>query len=210
MRVQLPKRLVGEFGFTLVELMVALVIGSLVMATIIGVFSRSNRLYTKQNVAAGLQQEVRSALEIMARQIRLAGYDPKRTKNFGFKHATATRLHFTADLDENGLLDPTPSYPNCENQTFRFSNANNSLQMICGEGTGSQNVQTLLGNSDVRVTAVDFDYRNNLNQSTTFIPDIRGVVVTIVAQAPAGRDGMITRKYSTWIDFRNAAPNAAL
>jgi len=200
----------SQNGFSLIEVIIALAVGGLVLATIIGVFTRSNRLYTKQNVSAMLQQDVRASMEIMAREIRLAGYDPKRTKNFGFKHATATRLHFTADLNEDGVLDPTPSYPNCENQTFRFSSNNKSLQMICGEGTGSQVVQTLLGNSDVLVSSVDFNYRDKLNQPTTFIPDIRGVVITIVAQAPAGRDGMLTRRYSTWIDFRNAAPNAAL
>ena len=199
-----------EKGFTLVELMIALAIAGLILSTIIGVFVRSNRLYTTQNAAAALQQEVRAALEIMSREIRLAGYDPMRTGNFGFKNATATRLHFTADLNEDGTLDPAPSFPNCENLSFRYSAAKRSIQIICGEGTGSQDVETLIGDTDVSVSGLDFSYRDNQNQSTTFVPDIRGVVITIVAQVPAGSDGMISRTYSTWVNFRNAAPNAAL
>ncbi len=56
---------------------------------------------------------------------------------------------------------------------------------------------------------MDFAFMDNQNNLTSFIPDIRGVVITLTAEAPAGRQGMIEKAYSTWVEFRNAAPNAA-
>ena len=194
----------------MIELMVAISIVGIILVALSAAFERSGRLYTTQNVSAALQEEVRAAVEIMAREIRMAGYDPFKTGDFEIKTASATHLRFTMDLNEDGLVNNT-GFPDCERLSFRYSNANESLQIICGEGTGGQDVQTLIGgnNTDTRVTAVDLDYMDNQNNSTSFIEDIRGVVVTLTAQAPAGRRGMIEKSYSTWVEFRNAAPNAA-
>jgi type IV pilus assembly protein PilW len=200
----------GTAGFSLIELMVAIAIVGIILIALSATFQRSGTLYTTQNVSAALQEEVRAAVEIMAREIRMAGYDPFKTGDFEIKTANTTHLMFTLDLNDDGVLN-TSGFPNCEKLSFRFSNASESLQIICGESTGSQDVQTLIGgvNTNTRVTELDFEYMDNQNNSTSFIEDIRGVVITLTAQAPAGRRGMIERSYSTWVEFRNAAPNAA-
>ncbi len=200
----------GNDGFSMVELMIAISIVGVILIALSATFQRSGRLYTTQNVSAALQEEVRAAVEIMAREIRMAGYDPFKTGDFEIKTASATHLMFTLDLNEDGLVNNT-GFPNCERLSFRYSNASESLQIICGESTGGQDVQTLIGgnNTDTRVTAMDLDYMDNQNNSTNFIEDIRGVVITLTAEAPAGRQGMIEKSYSTWVEFRNAAPNAA-
>ncbi len=194
----------------MIELMIAISIVGIILIALSATFERSGRLYTTQNVSAALQEEVRAAVEIMAREIRMAGYDPFKTGDFEIKTASATHLMFTLDLNEDGVLNTT-GFPNCERLSFRYSNANEALQIICGESTGGQDVQTLIGgaNTDTRVTAMDLDYMDNQNNSTNFIEDIRGVVITLTAEAPAGRRGMIEKSYSTWVEFRNAAPNAA-
>ena len=197
-------------GFTLVELLVAIAVSSIVLVIVSTFFVRSGRIYVEQNVLAALQQEVRAAMEIMGREIRMAGYDPLRTGDFKILDADATKLRFTLDLDEDGVSDPTPSFPECETISFRFSAANSSLQIICGEGTPSQDPQTLIGGTETRVTNVNFDYRDNQDNSTSFIQDIRGVVISLTAESPAGSRGMVSRTFSTRYDFRNAAPNAVL
>ena len=73
---------VCQKGFSLIELMVSLVIVSIIIISLAAVFERSGKLYTTQNVGAGLQDEVRAAVEIMAREIRMAGYDPYKTGDF--------------------------------------------------------------------------------------------------------------------------------
>lgn len=197
-------------GFTLIELLVAITVAGVVLAIVSTFFVRSGRVYVEQNVLAALQQEVRAAMEIMGREVRMAGYDPARTGDFKILSANATRLRFTLDLNEDGINDPTPSFPDCETVSFRFSIADNKLQIICGEGTPSQDPQTLIGGTETRVTNVNFDFLDNQDNSTSFIQDIRGVVITLTAEAPAGRAGMVSRTFSSRYDFRNAAPNAVL
>lgn len=197
-------------GFTLVELLVAIAVAGIVLAIVSTFFVRSGRIYVEQNVTAALQQEVRAAMEIMGREIRMAGYDPGRTGDFKILDADVTKLRFTLDLNEDGNNDPTPSFPDCETISFRFSASENKLQVICGEGTPSQDPQTLMGGTETRVTNLNFDYRDNQDNATSFIQDIRGVVITLTAEAPAGRVGMVSRTFTSRYDFRNAAPNAVL
>ena len=61
-------------GFTLVELIVVIGIFSIVMAGIYSVFVRSNRAYISQEQVVAAQQEARSALDILGREIRMAGF----------------------------------------------------------------------------------------------------------------------------------------
>jgi len=80
-----------ERGFTLVELLVALVIMSIVSAAIYGMFALYKKSYTTQNVSADVQQSVRAAVELMVQDIRQAGLDPTNSNNFGIEEATSTR-----------------------------------------------------------------------------------------------------------------------
>lgn len=204
---------ISQKGFSLPELMVAIAIVGIVLVAMAGVFVRSSRLYTTENVKAALQGEMRAALEIMSREIHMAGLDPLRTGNFDIQDADATRIRFNMDLDGDGVTNPSFT-GGCEAITLRYSaGVNNAVQIVCGEGYGATSTpQSLIGGAtaNVQVTGLDFDYRDSAGNPTSFIPDMRGVIITLTAEAPAGRDGMISREYQTWVDFRNAAPNATI
>ncbi len=197
-------------GFSLIELMVALAIVSIVLAAIVGVFTNSSRLYTLENARAALQQEMRAALEIMARDIRMAAYDPKKKGKCKVEKASATHFRFSTDLDEDGKRDSSPSFPDCEVLSYRYKAATQEVQIICGETTGSMDAQPLIGGTDINVTELDFQYRNNNDQPTTSGGDIRGVIITMTAEIPAGRTGMESRTYTTWVDLRNAGPSSSI
>jgi len=62
-------------GITLIELLVALVICGLVVAGIYRVFVAQTKAYTIQDQVVEVQQNVRSAMEILLRDVRMAGYD---------------------------------------------------------------------------------------------------------------------------------------
>ena len=68
------KRLNSE-GVTLIELLVALVICAMVAAGIYQVFISQSKSYTVQDQVTEVQQSVRSAMEILLRDLRMAGYD---------------------------------------------------------------------------------------------------------------------------------------
>jgi prepilin-type N-terminal cleavage/methylation domain-containing protein len=62
-------------GITLIELLVALVICGIVVAGIYRVFVAQTKAYTIQDQVVEVQQNVRSAMEILLRDLRMAGYD---------------------------------------------------------------------------------------------------------------------------------------
>ena len=62
-------------GITLIELLVALVICGVVIAGIYRVFIAQSKAYTVQDQVVEVQQGIRSAMEILLRDLRMAGYD---------------------------------------------------------------------------------------------------------------------------------------
>jgi len=62
-------------GITLIELLVALVICGIVIAAIYRLFIGQTRAYTVQDQVVEVQQNVRNAMEILLRDLRMAGFD---------------------------------------------------------------------------------------------------------------------------------------
>jgi prepilin-type N-terminal cleavage/methylation domain-containing protein len=62
-------------GITLIELLVAMVIGGIVVGGIYRVFIAQTKAYTVQDQVVEVQQNVRSTMEILLRDLRMAGYD---------------------------------------------------------------------------------------------------------------------------------------
>ncbi len=176
-------------GFTLIELMISLLIASIVLAAVYGVYATQTRSYTTQNVSAEVQQAIRAAMEYMAEDIMMAGLDPEK-KGAGFSQATDKRVDFTMDTDMDGIL---------ENISYVWS------------GTDGD---PLFYNGNIFVDSVKelkFEYLNLagntiLNPGAN-LPGIRTVVFSITVEEPAGRIGMVERTYSTRVRCRNMGLN---
>jgi type IV pilus assembly protein PilW len=69
------QRYLDTKGVTLIELLVALVVSALVIGGIYRVFVAQTRAYTVQDQVVEVQQNIRSAMEILLRDLRMAGYD---------------------------------------------------------------------------------------------------------------------------------------
>jgi prepilin-type N-terminal cleavage/methylation domain-containing protein len=63
-----------EKGFTLVELLVAMAISGIVVAAVYTAFVTQQKSYTVQNQVAETQQNARVGLDLIAREVRMAGY----------------------------------------------------------------------------------------------------------------------------------------
>jgi type IV pilus assembly protein PilW len=61
-------------GFTLIELMIAMVLGLVVMSGVVTLFAQSQRSFKVDRNVAGMQSEARFALEEIARDLRMAGF----------------------------------------------------------------------------------------------------------------------------------------
>jgi prepilin-type N-terminal cleavage/methylation domain-containing protein len=66
-------------GVTLIELLVVLVISSVVMAGVYRLFISQSKAYTVQDQVAEVQQSIRSAMEILLRDLRMTGFDDDNT-----------------------------------------------------------------------------------------------------------------------------------
>ncbi len=182
-------------GFTVVEVLVSLAIMSIVFGAVYQSFDIFNRSYTKENVKAGVQQRTRIGIDLMARDIRLAGLDPLGTANAQIITADADNIQFSADLNYDGdVNDPF------ENITYALNG--DLLRQTSDLGSGFV-TDTLLDNID----ALTFTYLD-ASDTPMAVPvgsteDIRTVIVSLTMQRPAGRDGPISRTYTARVRCRN-------
>lgn len=63
-----------QHGLSLVELLVAVTIGLLILATVIGVFFATSRNFRENDALTGLQDNARFAMDNLARDLAMAGY----------------------------------------------------------------------------------------------------------------------------------------
>lgn len=112
----------NQKGFTLVELLVVLALSGIVTAAVYKSFTAQQQVYVAQDQAAVMQQDVRAALEIMVKELRMAGYDPVGTADAGILVATSSMIQFTADHNRNGVLvTPGPPASNDPHEDITYS-----------------------------------------------------------------------------------------
>jgi prepilin-type N-terminal cleavage/methylation domain-containing protein len=69
----------NDRGLTLIELLIGLVICAMVVAGIYRLFIAQSRAYTVQDQVVEVQQNIRSAMEVMLRDLRMTAFDDDRT-----------------------------------------------------------------------------------------------------------------------------------
>jgi prepilin-type N-terminal cleavage/methylation domain-containing protein len=184
-------------GFTLIELAVVIAIMSIVLGAIYSVFAATNRSTINNEVIAEVMQNLRTSIDFMEQDIRMAGLDRFGTANAGIEAATANNLRFSADLNMDGVLND-----NHERITYFYDAANNRLRQCLWEGT-LNDWQTVSEN----VTNFQFSYLDADDNLIAFpIADlsiIRSVVVSMRIEQPAGRSGQVERTINKRILCRN-------
>ncbi len=207
----------SEAGFSLVELLMALASSMIVLAAIYSVFNITNKNCTTQNVAANVQQSLRAAIGLMARDIRLAGLDPVDTDSFGIEYAAQNKIRFTQDSIDagsgafNGIVDEA----NFEQVTYELQ-GNQIIQTLYETVyTTAPNTAVLVSN----ITNLNFAYLDAANNdlmdyglSPPRVPndrlaDIRSVEILVTIQEPAGRHEPVSRTLTRKVECRNQGFN---
>jgi prepilin-type N-terminal cleavage/methylation domain-containing protein len=184
-------------GFTLIELAVVMAIMSIVLGAIYSVFAATNRSTTNNEVIAEVMQNLRTSIDFMEQDIRMAGLDRFGSANAGIEAATATNLRFTADRNMDDVLND-----NLERITYFYDAANNRLRQCLWEGT-LDDWQTVAEN----VTNFQFSYIDADDNLLAFpiadLTEIRTVVVSMSIEQPAGRSEPVARTINKRILCRN-------
>lgn len=92
----------NEKGMTLVELMIALTLFVIVIAGIYNTFTFQQEAYLQTDSKVNMVQEGRAAQFFLARDLKMAGYDPSTFALTGFNQADVAETSFSMDIACNG------------------------------------------------------------------------------------------------------------
>ena len=174
------KFLTNQRGVTLPELLIALALGLLTIGAVYGVYLNQVKRQIVQEDVLAMQQTARAALDMMAREIRMAGYDPMGvnrdadpSNDFHGLSYHPTELRVRADLNGNGVL--TGPKDRNESIVYLYDDSTSTLRRKVGKG-GRQPVAE-------HIQAFSFSYRDALGHPTTHAPSIRAVDVQVTARS---------------------------
>lgn len=175
-------------GFTLVELLVALAISGIIMTGVYTAFKSQQDSYLVQTQVVEMQQNIRAAAELLAQDIRSAGYDRTKTAGAGIVTATVDRLGFTRDLNADGDTLDTD-----EAVTYGFSLVDDGdADGIADSGSAplgrNSGTATGVGGGGFQAIAdsfqaIEFRYLDGDGNVTATIGDIRSLQVSLLARA---------------------------
>jgi type IV pilus assembly protein PilW len=153
-------------GFTLVELLAGILISGIVLTGIYSVFISQERAFSAQERVAEMNQNIRAAMDLMTREIRLAGYKTSTATVTGVATAQPSTIQVLADLNQDGDTlddkeDITYSYNAGTLQIWR-----NSASFPIAEN----------------ITSLSFTYRDANNNVTATLANIRKVTISITAR----------------------------
>jgi type IV pilus assembly protein PilW len=114
-------------GFTLTELLVALALSGIVIAVIFQVLSAQRSVAVTSEQVSAMEQNLRGAADLMMREIRMAGFDPRRTAGAGIDIATSSRFQFKVDADGDGdFANSSPPPSNDPNEQISYALTNDA------------------------------------------------------------------------------------
>ncbi|MDA3832850.1 MAG: prepilin-type N-terminal cleavage/methylation domain-containing protein [Spirochaetales bacterium] len=89
-------------GFTLIELLIAMAISGVIMTGVYSAFKSQQDSYLAQEQVAEMQQTIRASLDIMTREIRMAGFRGVADSDANIKDAQIDAIYFSLDINEDG------------------------------------------------------------------------------------------------------------
>ena len=193
-------------GFTAIELLVSLAILAISMTSIYSLYMSFIRMQTSEGVKIKVQQSARASLDMMVRDIRMAGLDPAITHNFGFVAPLEShRILFTADRDMDGEMDDSNQADGIEESDLEQMayeyNGTDKIEMVLYKTNGT--VEDLRATLVENVSGLTFTYLDANAAVTTNPDDVRSVEISMTVQKPAGRNGMISRTLVKRVKCRN-------
>ena len=128
-------------GFTLVELLIAMAISGVIMTGVYSAFKTQQDSYLAQDQIAEMQQNIRAGFYLMASDIRMTGYDPLDTGNYGVESATSSKFVFTVDFNDDG--GTVGSGERFTYELYTTGAGIRALRKIAGQSAVAENIEQL-------------------------------------------------------------------
>jgi len=198
-------------GFTMVELLVAMVVSLLALGAIYSTFLNQQKSYVVQGETAAMHQNIRAAMFYLQREIRMAGCDPAGSAGAAIITAGATSINFTEDVigntpgsDSDGAADDPD-----ENITYALDANNNLVRTDPVNPPVVPPAPPIPQMVAQNIDAIDFVYLdgasppNVLNPGGINVPagsldQIRSVEITIVART--GRSTLASKNNNAYFN----------
>ncbi|MFQ5847190.1 MAG: PilW family protein [Candidatus Methylomirabilales bacterium] len=182
---KMTRKIQRQRGFTLLEMLISSAIFAIVLLAIYTMHITNQDTSTRGVNKIESQQNARVAKERMAREIRMAGYDPSdaiaaQSSQVPVQLASANTLTFIADIDDNGVSDRV-TYRLQGTQVIR-----ETASWVGGAWTPNPPASSEMADN---VTALSFTYYDGNDNVTATLTDIRRITMLITTQETAG--GMI-------------------
>jgi prepilin-type N-terminal cleavage/methylation domain-containing protein len=202
----------SDHGFTLIEMMMAIALFGFALTAIYGVLSSVRRSSTLNSVNSEVMQSLRTSLDFMEQDIRLAGLDRYETAEAGISleagvSPTQTCLRFTADRNMDGTIGTADlsdgiQESDLETITYWYDPVDRKLRQ-CLSASTTVNCDTVA--EDVQGFA--FSYFDSDDNPIAFpIADptqITTVAVTMTITKPVSVFGTVSRSLTRRILCRN-------
>ncbi|HUF40380.1 MAG TPA: prepilin-type N-terminal cleavage/methylation domain-containing protein [Verrucomicrobiae bacterium] len=158
-------------GFTLTEMMVSMAIALAVLAGIAQIFTVQTRQNSAEEQIGQMQQNVRGALDLMLREIRMAGYKPSGGTFNGIHTSTETTLRIKLVLDGTGF-EPHGAM---DDISYTFDSAAGQIVRTLNIGPSS----AVLADN---ISVFSFSYLDANGAPTTTSSAVRRITISITAQ----------------------------
>jgi len=159
-------------GFSLVEILVAMVVSGLVLSGIYSTYQSQQRSYILQEDIAQVQQNLRAAMYLLTRELRMAGFNPSGSAVAGIVDGEWSNTSIRFTKDDNGDGDVADS---AEDLTYSLYTSGGVQKLGRKNPTTNQPVAE-------NIQELWFVYLDANNNVTATLSDIRSVEVTLVAR----------------------------
>jgi type IV pilus assembly protein PilW len=164
----------GASGFTLLEVLIAMAIGGLLLGAVISTFILQSKAYDVQEQMTEMVQTARAAMDMIGREVRMAGYDPTGAGFDGVAYHSA-KLQLLADLRGASATAPPDGDTDDPNENITYVYDSKNLQIDRNTGGGNQPFAE-------NIEAFGFTYLDKDGHPTATTADIRQIRVTITAR----------------------------
>ena len=193
-------------GYTLLEFLLFTTIFAIVMTAIYLMYSTQHTTFTSGKNQIDVHQHARTALERMAMDIRMAGYDPSGViplqtgccAGAGIAQAMqligAADIQFIADVEGSGTAQRV-RYRVVSGQIKR------EIQTWNAGGGGSWNAAASSDLAD-KVNSLSFTYIDGSDGITGTLADVRRVTIQVILQGTGG-ESTVAYQLDTDVRLRN-------
>jgi len=201
-------------GFTLTEALVAMLLMSIVIAAVFSAYRYQLSAIKGQDMQLETQEAGRGIIDLMTREIRMAGFNPRCLNVIsGISDARPQLLQVQLDLNENGTTTDPVNDPAGEVVSYSFDSTTGSIQRT--EGVNGTPVSLISGMTSAALSFVYYGVNDVVPLAPTGSPlaltptecgQVRRVKVTLQLQRanPYQTGGpALVSKFVSNIDLRN-------